>query len=64
MGALRVLLGTPEVSFEGGVACDFDVEAGSCRRELKEDMNSIDWGVSPRRLLKWSAASSFDNVAA
>lgn len=49
---LRMLLGTPELSFESCVASDFDLEAGSCRRELKEDMNSIDCGVSPRRLLK------------
>jgi hypothetical protein len=47
-----VFLGTPEDSFDAGVACDFEVEAGSCRRELKEEINSIDRGDSPRRLLK------------
>jgi hypothetical protein len=52
LAGLRVLLGTPEVSFDAGVACDFEVEAGSCRRELKEEINSIDCGDSPRRLLK------------
>lgn len=61
---LRMLLGTPEASFDAEVACDFEVEAGSCRRELKEEINSMDCGDSPSRLLKWSAASCFDNVAA
>jgi hypothetical protein len=34
------------------------------RRELKEDMNSIDAGDSPRRLLKCSAASCGGRVDA
>ena len=37
---------------------------GSCRRELKEDMNSIHCGESPRRALKCSAASCFVSVEA
>lgn len=64
LGALRVLLGTPEDS-DG---CDEEdacgLEFGFCRRELKEDINSIDWGDSPNRLLKWSAASCLESVAA
>ena len=63
-GALRVDLGTPEDSFACEVDCDFEFEDGSCRRELNEEMNSIDWGDSPSRLLKCSAASSLERLAA
>ncbi len=37
---------------------------GSARRELKVEMNSMTWGESPSMLLKCSAASSLDSVAA
>lgn len=41
-GCLRLLLGTPEVSAcAGGWGVDEEEEAGSLRRELKVDMNSI-----------------------
>ncbi len=63
MGPLRAGLGTPEDSFDGPEDCDLDSEI-SCLLELKEDMNSIDCGDSPRRLLKCSAASCFDRVLA
>ncbi len=49
MGGFRIDLGT----WDGADNCeDVDVEVGSCRRELKLEMNSIDCGDSPRRLLK------------
>lgn len=38
--------------------------AGSFRRELKEAMKSIAWGESPRRLLKWDAASGLERERA
>jgi len=44
-----VLFGTPDDTFEG---CEFGVDVGSCLRELKEEINSIECGDSPRRLLK------------
>jgi hypothetical protein len=59
-----VVLGTPENSFPCEVDCGFGLEGGSCRRELNEEMNSIDWGDSPSRLLKCSAASSLERLAA
>lgn len=64
MVVLRLLFGTPEDSddWDGGAGCGF--AAGFCRRELKDEMNSIDWGDSPRRLLKCSAASCGESVAA
>lgn len=37
---------------------------GSWRLELKEEMNSIDCGDSPKRLLKCSAASALERVEA
>jgi hypothetical protein len=59
-GCLRVGFGTPEDSFDVAAG----TEEGACRRELKDEMNSIDCGDSPSKLLKWSAASCFDNVEA
>lgn len=50
-GVLRGL-GTPDASFEGVVVLEAEAEVGSLRLELKEDMNSIDCGDSPSRLLK------------
>jgi hypothetical protein len=60
-------LGTPvdDEDCEGACARGGVCEAlGSLRRELKEDMNSIEAGDSPSRLLKCSAASCFERVAA
>ena len=48
--AARTGLGTPESDCV--VCSDSGFEAGSLRRELKEEMNSIDCGDSPRRFLK------------
>lgn len=42
--------GTPESDCV--VCSDSGFEAGSLRRELKEAINSIDCGDSPRKLLK------------
>lgn len=64
LGVLRLVLGTPDASFDGVAVRDVEAEAGSLRLELKEDINSMDWGDSPRRLLKWSAAPCFDSVVA
>lgn len=38
--------------------------AGSLRRELKEAIKSMAWGESPRRLLKWEAASGLERERA
>lgn len=56
--------GTPDDSdgWDEDPACGF--EFGFCRRELKDEMNSIDCGDSPSKLLKWSAASCLESVAA
>ena len=60
-----MVLGTPDMSFDCVVDCGFEeVEAGSCRRALKVEMNSMDCGDSPRRLVKCSLASCFESVAA
>jgi hypothetical protein len=37
---------------------------GSCRRELKEDIKSIDCADSPKRLVKCSEASGLERVEA
>jgi hypothetical protein len=58
------LLGTPSDKSCWGVDCGMEFEVGLCLRELKEEMNSIDWGDSPRRLLKCSAASCLERVVA
>lgn len=55
LGCLLLGLGTPEFSLdwdEEACACGFDDDAGSLRRELKDEMNSIDCGESPRSCLK------------
>jgi hypothetical protein len=52
LGVLRLLLGTPDASLDGVAVREFEAEAGSLRLELKEDINSIDCGDSPSRLLK------------
>ena len=49
----RVGLGTPAERSSCGVECELNEDrVGSLRRELNEDMNSIDWGDSPRMPLK------------
>ena len=63
MAALRVGFGTPG-SAAWEVDCDADDAVGSPRRELNDDINSIDCGDSPKRLLKCSAASCFERVNA
>jgi hypothetical protein len=59
-------LGTSDVEDEEAAAEEDGVVEGfvSCRRALNVEMNSIDCGDSPSRLLKCSAASCFDNVEA
>lgn len=37
---------------------------GACLRALNAEMKSTAKGVSPRRLLKWLTASSFESVLA
>jgi hypothetical protein len=61
LGCFRVDFGTSD----GAEALEeLAVVVGFWRRELKLEMNSMDCGDSPRRLLKWSAASCFERVAA
>lgn len=62
-------LGTPSTSDAGcETGCELVAGAGaglgSWRRELKVDMNSMACGESPRRFLKWSAASALESVFA
>ena len=57
----RIGFGTSD-NEEGCAEEDGCVE--SCRRALKVEMNSMDCGDSPRRLLKWSAASCLDKDSA
>lgn len=61
----RRFLGTASISElcpELGAVAE-EVE-GSARRALKEEMKSITWDESPRRLLKCSAASALERVDA
>lgn len=60
----RTGLGTLAERSSCACAEEEEVEAGSLRRELKEDMNSIDCGDSPRMPLKWSAALCLESVPA
>lgn len=59
-------LGTPSTS-EAGWEVGWERVAGagaglgSWRRELKLDMNSMACGESPKRFLKWSAASTLES---
>ena len=65
LGALRCVFGTPasEEFTVWGAGVGF-AGVGACLRELKEDINSIDWGDSPRRLVKCDTASCFERVLA
>ena len=53
-----------EMDEEDGFDDIVEEDGGSERCELKDEMNSIDRGVSPRSSLKWLAASSFESVDA